>query len=113
MNTLLHWLPAISAVCLLFGSALMLWGFKVVPVSNPFTLPPRSPSRHARGPTGLARPPRKRTYGRGGISDRLALPGMPKAAPHGPADGLLARLPREAVAPGPCGTRGSGRRSRP
>jgi hypothetical protein len=38
MNTFFHWLPAVSAICLLFGSALMLWGLKVVPVSNPFTL---------------------------------------------------------------------------
>jgi hypothetical protein len=38
MNTFPYWLPAVSAVCLLFGSALMLWGLEVAPVSNPFTL---------------------------------------------------------------------------
>lgn len=38
MNTVVHSLAAFSAVCVLFGSALMLWGLKVVPVSNPFTM---------------------------------------------------------------------------
>ena len=33
-----QWLVGASSFCLLIGSALLLWGLKVVPVSNPFTL---------------------------------------------------------------------------
>jgi hypothetical protein len=37
VSALFRWLVAVSAICLLIGSALILWGLKVVPVSNPFT----------------------------------------------------------------------------
>jgi hypothetical protein len=30
------WLVGASSLCLLIGSALLLWGLKVVPISNPF-----------------------------------------------------------------------------
>jgi hypothetical protein len=30
------WLVGASSLCLLIGSTLLLWGLKVVPVSNPF-----------------------------------------------------------------------------
>jgi len=33
-----QWLVGASSLCLLIGSALLLWGLKVVPVSNPFNL---------------------------------------------------------------------------
>jgi hypothetical protein len=31
-----QWLVGASSLCLLIGSALLLWGLKVVPASNPF-----------------------------------------------------------------------------
>lgn len=31
-----QWLVGVSSLCVLIGSALLLWGLKVVPVSNPF-----------------------------------------------------------------------------
>jgi hypothetical protein len=31
-----RWIVSVSALSLLVGSALLLWGLKVVPVSNPF-----------------------------------------------------------------------------
>jgi hypothetical protein len=37
VNALFRWLVAVSALSLLIGSALLLWGLKAVPVSNPFT----------------------------------------------------------------------------
>lgn len=38
-----HWLAAVAWLCQLLGSVLLLWGLKVVPVSNPFTLFVREP----------------------------------------------------------------------
>lgn len=38
-----HWLAAVSWLCQLLGSVLLLWGLKVVPVSNPFILFVREP----------------------------------------------------------------------
>jgi hypothetical protein len=59
MNTLVRWLPAVSAVCLLFGSVLMLWGLRAVPVSNPFSLFLRDPRLEEvgkrPGPAGMSR----------------------------------------------------------
>ena len=36
VNAPFRWLVSVSALSLLIGSALLLWGLKVVPVSNPF-----------------------------------------------------------------------------
>jgi hypothetical protein len=36
VNASFRWLVSASAISLLIGSALLLWGLKVVPVSNPF-----------------------------------------------------------------------------
>lgn len=33
-----QWLVGASSLCLLIGSALLLWGLKMVPVSDPFNL---------------------------------------------------------------------------
>jgi hypothetical protein len=59
MNTLVHWSPAVSAVCVLLGSVLILWGLTVVPVSNPFTLFVRDPGPEEVGkrpvPAGITR----------------------------------------------------------
>ena len=37
MSALFRWLVVASAMCQLSGAVLILWGLKVVPVSNPFT----------------------------------------------------------------------------
>jgi hypothetical protein len=37
VNAPFGWLVSASAICQLIGSALLLWGLKVVPVSKPFT----------------------------------------------------------------------------
>jgi hypothetical protein len=37
MSGLFRWLVGISALSQLLGAALIIWGLKVVPVSNPFT----------------------------------------------------------------------------
>lgn len=36
VNALFRWFVSPSALTLLIGSALLLWGLKVVPISNPF-----------------------------------------------------------------------------
>ena len=46
-----HWLAAVSWLCQLLGPVLPLWGLKVVPVSNPFTLFVREPR-----PQGVGNP---------------------------------------------------------
>ena len=46
-----HWLAAVSWLCQLLGSVLLLWGLKVVPVSNPFILFVREPR-----PEGVGNP---------------------------------------------------------
>lgn len=53
-----HWLAAVSWLCQLLGFVLLLWGLKVVPVSNPFTLFVREPRPEGVGnpvPLGIAR----------------------------------------------------------
>jgi hypothetical protein len=54
-----HWLAAVSWLCQLLGSVLLLWGLKVVPVSNPFTLFVREPRPEGVGkspvPPGITR----------------------------------------------------------
>jgi hypothetical protein len=37
VNGLFRWIVAVSSAAQLVGGALILWGLKVVPVSNPFT----------------------------------------------------------------------------
>ena len=50
------WLVGASSLCLLIGSALLLWGLKVVPVSNPFNSFVRdSPERAERRPGPIKR----------------------------------------------------------
>jgi hypothetical protein len=54
-----QWLVGASSFCLLIGSTLLLWGLKVVPVSNPFTLLVRdSPDKaeRRRGPNTREHP---------------------------------------------------------
>jgi hypothetical protein len=54
-----QWLVGASSLCLLIGSALLLWGLKVVPVSNPFnSLVRDSPEKAERrpGPTKREHP---------------------------------------------------------
>lgn len=51
-----QWLVGASSFCLLIGSALLLWGLKVVPVSNPFTSLVRdSPEKAERRPGPVER----------------------------------------------------------
>jgi hypothetical protein len=54
VNAPFRWLVSGSALSLLIGSALLLWGLKVVPVSSPFnSLRPDSPEEAENRP-GLA-----------------------------------------------------------
>ncbi len=51
-----QWLVGASSLCLLIGSALLLWGLKVVPVSSPFdSLVRDSPEKAERRPGPIKR----------------------------------------------------------
>jgi hypothetical protein len=47
-----QWLVEASSLCLLIGSALLLWGLKVVPASNPFNSLVRDSGEKAEGRLG-------------------------------------------------------------
>jgi hypothetical protein len=50
-----QWLVGACSVCLLIGSALLLWGLKVVPVSNPFNSLVRDSPEEAERRPGLVK----------------------------------------------------------
>ena len=54
VNAPFRWLVSVSALSLLIGSALLLWGLKVVPVSNPFNSFVRDSSEEAEKRPGPA-----------------------------------------------------------